>query len=115
MKCIASPIVQIPVFVSFAYSVREMIRNGTAIGLESGGFAWFVDLTIPDASYVLPILAASSTYMNFEISLKSKVGFIDWARKKLQYLPILSFPFIIQLPQVSFLEIMFTLFLTARK
>ena len=95
--------VQIPVFVTFAYSIREMIQHGTALGLDNGGLGWFMDLTVPDSSYALPLLAAGSTYLNFEVSLRSKVGFVDWARQKLQYLPILSFPFIIQLPQVSYI------------
>jgi YidC/Oxa1 family membrane protein insertase len=44
LAAVASPLVQLPVFVTFALANRRMIDTAVP-GLEAGGLAWFEDLT----------------------------------------------------------------------
>ncbi|OQR81304.1 Cytochrome Oxidase Biogenesis (Oxa1) Family, partial [Thraustotheca clavata] len=102
VQCIATPLVQIPSFFLMAYSCRDMIRSGVVPGLDSGGFGMFQNLMEADSTFILPILAVGSTYLNFELMGSSKIKVFDWLKNKIQYIPILSFPFICQLPQGVF-------------
>lgn len=44
LSTIAPPLVQIPLFVTFAIANRRMIDQGVE-GLDTGGLLWFTDLT----------------------------------------------------------------------
>ncbi len=44
LAAVAPPLVQLPVFVTFALANRRMIDHAVP-GLEAGGLAWFEDLT----------------------------------------------------------------------
>lgn len=58
--------------VPFSYGMFRLIRGMAAIpvpSLETGGVAWFTDLTVYDPYYVLPILnVALGTYM-FKVTI----------------------------------------------
>uniref|UniRef100_A0A7S2WRU7 Membrane insertase YidC/Oxa/ALB C-terminal domain-containing protein n=1 Tax=Rhizochromulina marina TaxID=1034831 RepID=A0A7S2WRU7_9STRA len=62
---IISPALQIPVFISFVVATRGLVNAG-GHGLEQGGILWFTDLTAPDETLVLPVLAVAATYANIE-------------------------------------------------
>ena len=48
------PLSQIPIFISFFYGMQSMGEFFPA--MSSGGMMWFTDLTVPDASWGLPVL-----------------------------------------------------------
>lgn len=64
---IATPLVQIPVFMTFVFVTRGLIAGG-GHGLNDGGLFWFVDLTARDETLILPLAAVASTYANLELS-----------------------------------------------
>ncbi|OQS01516.1 Cytochrome Oxidase Biogenesis (Oxa1) Family [Achlya hypogyna] len=101
LQCISAPVVQIPSFFLMAYSCRGLVRSGVP-GLDIGGFGPFLNLTEADPTFVLPALAVASTYLNFELMGSSKIKLLDWLKGKLQYIPLISFPFVCQLPQGVF-------------
>jgi YidC/Oxa1 family membrane protein insertase len=68
MRIIGIPALQIPLFVTFVMATRGLIDQG-GNGLDSGGVAWFIDLTARDETLVLPLLAVGATYLNLELSL----------------------------------------------
>jgi len=57
-------LLQIPLFVTISLAMRNIsgsipgsaVQYASSPGVESGGVAWFTDLTIPDQYYVLPML-----------------------------------------------------------
>ncbi|KDO25050.1 hypothetical protein SPRG_09779, partial [Saprolegnia parasitica CBS 223.65] len=102
VACVAAPLVQIPSFFLMAYSCRDLIRSGSVAGLETGGLGMYQNLLEADPTFLLPALAVGSTYLNFELMGHSKIKAFDWLKTKIQYIPLLSFPFICQLPQGVF-------------
>lgn len=53
---------QLPLWMSFFFTLRHMMREGAGLGLETGGLLWFEDLTVRDPYYALPILTSASMY-----------------------------------------------------
>ncbi|ETV95267.1 hypothetical protein, variant 1 [Aphanomyces invadans] len=100
VKCVATPLLQIPTFLLMAYSTRELVRSGRVEGLDTGGVWMFQNLVEADGTLILPALAVGCTYLNFELMGTSKVKLIQALKDKFQYIPLLSFPFICQMPQV---------------
>ena len=65
-KAFFMPLVQMPIFMSFFFALRQM----TSLPLESmktGGMLWFTDLTLADPTYVLPLMACASFITNIEV------------------------------------------------
>ena len=99
-------LVQLPAFLTFVVSMRHMIRDG---GLRSdlahGGALWFNDLTLPDETLALPVLAIGMTYANLQMSLgKAPPGTVfHWLKDTGQVLLIAGLPLTTALPQGIFL------------
>lgn len=55
------PALHIPVFVTFALSVREL---ASIDDYRTGGILWFIDLAAPDPTFALPFLAVGAAYAN---------------------------------------------------
>ena len=53
---------QMPLWISFFFTMRHLVREGADMGLETGGTLWFTDLTQSDPYYVLPICMGGSFY-----------------------------------------------------
>ncbi|KAF0690375.1 Aste57867_18210 [Aphanomyces stellatus] len=102
IQCVATPLIQVPSFILMAYSTREIIRSGKMDGLDTGGFWMFQNLMEADSTFILPALAVGCTYLNFELMGKSQIKIMPFLKNSLQYIPLLSFPFICQLPQGIF-------------
>nr|KAJ0187164.1 hypothetical protein LSAT_V11C900500490 [Lactuca sativa] len=56
--------IQAPVFVRFFLAIENMVEKVSSF--QTGGAYWFIDLTIIDAFYILPILAAISCWITVE-------------------------------------------------
>lgn len=73
------PLIQVPVFISFFFGIKGM----TKLPLESmktGGLYWFTDLTVPDPTYVLPLIACLTFISNIEVIC---ISVIAWYYKRL--------------------------------
>lgn len=54
------PLIQMPLFISFFFALRGMAAAGLP-DFTTGGIAWFTNLSVPDPTYVLPIVSAAAT------------------------------------------------------
>jgi YidC/Oxa1 family membrane protein insertase len=61
LKALLAPVVQLPLFMGMFFGLQKMptIYHDE---LAAGGMFWFVDLTVPDPLYILP-LASSATFL----------------------------------------------------
>ncbi|ETL83537.1 hypothetical protein L917_16511 [Phytophthora nicotianae] len=102
IQTIMGSVAYIPLFALMAFSARDMIRSGNFAGLDSGGLLFWKNLMETDSTYVLPILAATSTYGNLELSVRTKSGFWTTLLQGGQYITILAVPVMVNLPQGVF-------------
>ncbi|CAI5747050.1 unnamed protein product [Peronospora destructor] len=102
IQTVMGGVAYIPIFVVMAYSARDMVRSGNFSGLDSGGLSIWKNLMETDSTYVLPALAALSTYGNLEISARTKSGWWMELLRAGQYGTILALPFMATLPQGVF-------------
>ncbi|KAL4541174.1 hypothetical protein Ndes2526B_g05717 [Nannochloris sp. 'desiccata'] len=65
LKSIATLLVQAPMFIGFFSALRGMAAAKVP-SLMEGGALWFTDLTIPDATYALPLLASATFLLTVE-------------------------------------------------
>ncbi len=66
LRAIALPLLQMPIFVSMFFGMREM-PNIYPEKLADGGMLWFTDLTAADPTYALPIGCAASFLIMMEL------------------------------------------------
>lgn len=102
VQTVLGSLVHIPLFILMAYSARDMIRHGAFEGLDTGGLLYWINLKETDETFVLPILAAGSTYLNIELGLRNKSAIWTTFGQGMQYLPLVATPFIAALPQGVF-------------
>lgn len=94
------PLAQAPVFISFFMGLRQM-ANAPVESLRDGGLFWFVDLTMPDQFYLLPLITSATLYITILVGtdaarLSQQNGHI--IKYVLRAMPIVIFPFTINFP-----------------
>ena len=62
--CIVLP----PMFISFFVGIQGM-ANLPLESMKTGGLYWFMDLTVPDPTYTLPVMALLTFLLNTEVNL----------------------------------------------
>uniref|UniRef100_A0A8C4YKW3 OXA1L mitochondrial inner membrane protein n=1 Tax=Gopherus evgoodei TaxID=1825980 RepID=A0A8C4YKW3_9SAUR len=72
MRGFLVPLVQAPIFISFFIALREMAALPVP-SMQSGGLAWFVDLTVADPLYVLPLVVTGTMWLILELGAESGV------------------------------------------
>ena len=60
------PFMQLPFFMSFFIGLRKMALAPVE-SMKSGGMLWFNDLTVPDPTYALPLIACGLFVMNIQV------------------------------------------------
>ena len=60
------PFMQLPFFMSFFIGLRKMALAPLE-SMKTGGMLWFNDLTVPDATYALPLIACGLFVMNIQV------------------------------------------------
>lgn len=101
-KAAMMPMIQLPVFVSMFIGLRRM-ANLPVMSLTAGGAYWFMDLTIPDPLYILPIITSSTMLLTIIVSsAQNKNNMTSPIQvlllKGMRFIPIVMFPFIINFP-----------------
>ena len=66
LTMMALPFMQLPFFMSFFVGLRKMALAPVE-EMKSGGMLWFGDLTIPDPTYSLPVIACGLFVMNIQV------------------------------------------------
>ncbi|RLN97071.1 hypothetical protein BBJ28_00013631 [Nothophytophthora sp. Chile5] len=102
VQTVVGSIAYIPMFILVAYSARDMVRSGNFAGLDVGGLLYWKNMMETDSTFVLPVLAAVSTYGNLELSVRNKSGLWTTLLQGGQYFSILAIPFLATLPQGVF-------------
>ncbi|KAE8877744.1 hypothetical protein PF005_g22033 [Phytophthora fragariae] len=102
VQTVLGTIAYVPVFILMAYSARDMVRSGNFAGFESGGLLFWKNLMETDSTFILPVLAAASTYGNLEVSIRKKSSFWTQVLQLGQYGSIFAVPFLANLPQGVF-------------
>jgi YidC/Oxa1 family membrane protein insertase len=62
---LAGPFLQAPIFIGMFFGMKKM-PDIFPEAMQSGGIAWFTDLTIPDPTYILPITCGLSFLATIE-------------------------------------------------
>lgn len=98
------PLVNFTVFVSFVYSVRDLVINGPVdLALDEGGMLWFTDLSEKDKTFALPLIALGLSYGAVEIAVARSQGkLITFFKDFIQSILLLSVPFVTTLPSGVF-------------
>lgn len=65
LKTMAPIVIQMPLFMTFFFALRRMAEEFPS--LETGGAAWFTDLSIADTTMGLPILSATTFLITIEL------------------------------------------------
>ena len=106
LSMFAGTLVQLPVFLTFVLTIRHMIQDSSlAQELSTGGLWWFSDLTVPDDTLALPLIAVSMTCLNLEMSMGTapKGSIILRFKDSIQALLICGLPLTTTLPQGIFM------------
>lgn len=67
VRSIIFPLVQIPLFISFFFGMRQIGEH--LPGIATGGTLWFTDLTATDPYFIFPVLNAMSFLVMIEIGM----------------------------------------------
>jgi YidC/Oxa1 family membrane protein insertase len=59
---IVGALCQLPLWITFFFTMRHMTREGAGLGFETGGALWFNDLTVPDPYYAMPLAMGASFF-----------------------------------------------------
>ncbi|KAK9499594.1 hypothetical protein O3M35_002610 [Rhynocoris fuscipes] len=100
LKNMLVPLAQAPVFISFFLGLRGMARYPVE-SMRDGGMLWFVDLTVPDQFYLLPLITSATLYLTIELGTDAaRVNSANLGMMKyvLRAMPIVIFPFTIGFP-----------------
>lgn len=100
LKNLIVPLVQAPFFISFFMGLRGM-ANCPVESLTTGGLWWFMDLTVPDQYFLLPIITSATMWATIELGVDG--GRLDAQnmqimRYVLRAVPIIMIPFTINFP-----------------
>mmetsp|Transcript_16328 Transcript_16328/g.27390 ORF Transcript_16328/g.27390 Transcript_16328/m.27390 type:complete len:385 (+) Transcript_16328:2-1156(+) len=99
IELIAYPFVNIGIFMTFVYSVRDMLVNKSQFDFTEGGLLWFADLSMQDSTFALPFTALSLSYFALELGFALNQGRMAILLKDVAMsLMILSVPFVAVLP-----------------
>ena len=86
-------------FTSMFFGMRGMC-SAPVESLTTGGLLWFPDLTLADPFCALPLLTASTIYLQlyFNADGINTANTPEWMKKVLYILPLISIPVMIQFP-----------------
>lgn len=100
LKNMIVPLAQAPIFLSYFIGIRRMV-NAPVESMQTGGFLWISDLTVPDPYYLLPLFTCSTLFLTIHLgvdgmNLNMANGHI--IKYLLRGIPVVLFPFIMNFP-----------------
>jgi len=105
LKNMLVPLAQAPLFISFFIGLRQM-ANAPVESLATGGLFWFVDLTVPDQFFLLPIITSCTMLATIEVGTdgaRLASANLQTMKYVLRALPFVILPFTINFPGVILL------------
>ncbi|MPC63126.1 Mitochondrial inner membrane protein OXA1L [Portunus trituberculatus] len=100
LRNIVVPFAQAPIFISMFIGLRRM-ANLPLDSLKEGGLAWFMDLTLADPYYLLPIITSCTMLATIELGTDgARLSSQNMQAMKyvLRGLPFVIFPFTMNFP-----------------
>lgn len=100
LKNMVVPLAQAPFFISFFMGLRGM-ANCPVESMSYGGLWWFMDLTVPDQFFLLPLITSATMWATIELGVDG--GRLDASnmhlmRYFLRAIPLVMIPFTINFP-----------------
>ncbi|KAJ2949522.1 hypothetical protein O0L34_g15443 [Tuta absoluta] len=100
LKNMIVPLAQAPLFISFFIGLRGM-ANCPVESMTYGGLWWFMDLTVPDQYFLLPVITSATMWLTIEMGVDG--GRLDASnmqvmRYVLRAVPLVMIPFTINFP-----------------
>jgi YidC/Oxa1 family membrane protein insertase len=65
-QTIIAPVVQIPLFIGMFFGIKK-VSTYFPDELKTGGMLWFVDLSVPDPMYILPLMSSATFLLLIEL------------------------------------------------
>ncbi|KAI8817802.1 60Kd inner membrane protein-domain-containing protein [Fimicolochytrium jonesii] len=93
---------QAPVYICVFFGLRAMALAPVP-GFETGGFAWFTNLTLADPTYVLPAIATAGMLLTMEIGADAGRPMAGTMKNVFRVLALLGFPLTAHLPAGIFM------------
>uniref|UniRef100_A0A0K8S539 Membrane insertase YidC/Oxa/ALB C-terminal domain-containing protein n=1 Tax=Lygus hesperus TaxID=30085 RepID=A0A0K8S539_LYGHE len=100
LKNMVVPLCQAPFFVSMFMGIRGM-ANAPVESFREGGLWWFVDLTLPDQFYLLPLITSATLALTVEVGTdmgRLNSSNMGMAKYILRAMPVIIFPFTMNFP-----------------
>jgi YidC/Oxa1 family membrane protein insertase len=100
LKNMIVPLAQAPLFISFFIGLRQM-ANAPVESLTTGGLFWFVDLTVPDQFFLLPLITSFTMLATIEVGTdgaKMAAANMQTMKYIMRALPFVILPFTINFP-----------------
>lgn len=96
---LVAPLINVSMFVSFVWSVRDMVQTDKTGVLSSGGGLWFENLTLADNTMILPVVAMSCSYLALELSFRNGAGpYLILFKDVMQCVVLMALPVTCSLP-----------------
>lgn len=100
LKNVMVPLAQAPLFLSFFIGLRGM-ANCPVESMTYGGLGWFMDLTVPDQFFILPLITSATMWATIELGVDG--GRLDAQNMQmmkyfLRAIPVIMVPFTINFP-----------------
>lgn len=94
-------LVQAPVFMSFFFGLRAMSTHTPYYSsLTTGGDYWFTDLTVPDATYVLPVICSLTFIATIELNAEVQVDDrMKMMKNVMRFMGVMMVPITVSFPQ----------------
>ncbi|XP_019351045.1 mitochondrial inner membrane protein OXA1L isoform X1 [Alligator mississippiensis] len=96
-------LVQAPVFISFFIALRKM-TDLPVPSMQSGGLAWFPDLTVADPFYILPLVATGSAMAVMQLGTEGDMNNpnVKMMTRVFWAVPLIILPFTFKLSTAVF-------------
>ncbi|XP_073960247.1 OXA1L mitochondrial inner membrane protein [Choristoneura fumiferana] len=100
LKNMLVPLAQAPFFISFFMGLRGM-ANCPVESMTYGGLGWFMDLTVPDQFFLLPLITSATLWATIELGVdggRLEASNMVMMRYFLRAIPLVMIPFTINFP-----------------
>lgn len=100
LKNMLVPLAQAPFFISFFMGLRGM-ANCPVESMTYGGLGWFMDLTVPDQYFLLPLITSATLWATIELGVdggRLEASNMVMMRYFLRAIPLVMIPFTINFP-----------------
>jgi YidC/Oxa1 family membrane protein insertase len=99
-NAILAPAIQIPLFIGMFFGLKK-VATYFPEELKNGGMLWFVDLSVPDPHYILPLLSSATFLVLVELG---KDQMIRAGGSSVALLNVLRFMCLMSIPLVANFE-----------